>query len=313
MFKNGKKVSLLLVGAALLCLCTVLMAGCSASSEGGIAGGDYSGVAPGNGEWKSEEELPPIAEDEERGGEELSGSLRYVIREGSLTLTVEDTRETVEEIERMTAESGGLVSESRIYESREGYYTAEMVLRVPENEFDRFISRLQKLGEALNIHKSSEDVTLPYLDLETRIKNLEAEEARLREILAQAKTVDDILQVERELSRVRGEIELKKMNFTRLQDQVALSTIHLLVREGAIRSQAISQKPFENMGQRMKEALFRSINFIASAIAFILVALTALLPVLVIIALLVLLILLLARARRRKKENIPPGGQTPAM
>lgn len=308
----GKSKKVYLLMAALLCLCAMIFAGCSASKESAV-GSDYIGAAPpGDSEWRSEEGYP-IEDEGKRRGEELSGSPRYVIRKGSLTLTVADTRETVGEIERLTAESGGIVSESRVYEYYEGHYAAEMILRVPETEFDRFISRLQELGKASDVQKSSEDVTFPYLDLETRIKNLEAEEQRLREILDQAKTVDDILQVERELARVRGEIELQKMNFTRLQDQVALSTINLSVREEVIRSQAISQKPFENIGRRMKEAFFRSINFIASAAAFMLVALTALLPLLIIAAAVVLAILWILRARRQKRASIPPGSEPPAM
>jgi len=305
-----KKVSLL-IWAALLLLWAMLIAGCSAS-KGSVAG-DYQAAPPGESEWR-ESENHSITEGDAPGEEDSAGSPRYVIRKGSLSLTVSNTRKAVETIEQMTADSGGIVSESRVYEFREGHHAADLTLRVPENQFDSFISRLQELGEAAHVQKNSEDVTLPFLDLETRIKNLKAEEERLREILAQAKTVEEILQVERELSRVRGEIELNTMNFTRLQDQVALATIHLSIREEVIDTQTISPKPFENMGKRMKEAFFRSINFISSAAAFILIALSTLLPALVILALLVFLISWLVRAGRRKKErSIPPGGEPPAM
>ncbi len=300
---------------ALLCICSMIIAGCSASSKNSPGGFDAaSRMEPGESDRMGNEAQYSKDEQEQSGQEDLAeANPRYVIRKGSLTLTVLNTREAVETIEQMTADSGGIVSESRIYEFREGQYAAELTLRIPEVRFDSFIARLQDLGEAANVHKNSEDVTLPYLDMETRIKNLKAEEERLREILAKAKTVEEILQVEREFSRVRGEIELKTMSFTHLQDQVSLSTIQLSIREEVIDTQTISQKPFENIGKRMKEAFFRSINFISSATAFILVALTTLLPVLAIIALFVLLIFWLIRVNRRKKESIPPGGQPPAM
>ncbi len=112
---------------------------------------------------------------------------------------------------------------------------------------------------------------------------------------------------------MRGEIELLTMNFTRLQDLVAFSTIELYVNEKAAGIEKISPKPFENMGKRLRDALFGSINFISSATTFILVALTALLPVLIIIALIVLLVLGLVRAVKRKKGHIPPGGKPPAV
>ena len=312
MLIRRRKLHLLFL-VALLCLCSMIIAGCSAASKNTAS--DFNEAPPmdaGEGvRMGSEAEYSDQEQSEQNSLSQVRS--RYVIRTGSMLLTVLNTRDTVEKVEQMTAAGGGIVSESNIYEFREGQYAAELTLRVPETQFDSFIARLQDLGEAANVHKNSEDVTLPYLDMETRIKNLTAEEERLRDILARAKTVEEILQVERELSRVRGEIELKTMNFTYLQDQVALSTIQLSIREEVIGTQTISQKPFDNIGKRMKEALFRSINFISSAAAFILIALTTLLPVLLIIFLLVLLIFWLIRATRRKKESIPPGGQPPAM
>ncbi|NMD42262.1 MAG: DUF4349 domain-containing protein, partial [Firmicutes bacterium] len=176
--------------------------------------------------------------------------------------------------------------------------------------FDSFIARMEELGEAADIRKGSEDVTLTYLDLETRIENLQAEEERLREILTEAGSVDDILKVEQELFRVRGEIETMTTEFTYLQDRVALSTIKLRLREKPMVGQTISQKPFANMGERLKEAFFRSINFISSAAAFVLVALTALLPVLIIAILIILAVIGVIRALRRRK-GAPSGGQPP--
>lgn len=315
MFFQKNRSRYLVVLVLLLFLWTTVITGCSTASK--------------DAALHYEETLPDETVEDVRMGIEPSLSTagperseqnnlskikpRFVIRTGSLTLTVFSTRETVEQIEQMTVSGGGIISESNVYELRGGQYAAELTLRVPETKFDSFITRLQDLGKTDNIQKNSEDVTLPYLDMEARIKNLRAEEKRLREILSTAKTVEDILQVERELSRVRGEIEAMTTEFTYLQDQVAFSTIQISVKEEAIDTQTISQKPFENMGNRMKEALFRSINYISSAIAFVLIALSTILPVLMIIALPALLIFWLLRANRRKKESAPPGGQPPAM
>lgn len=299
---------------SLLCFCLMLVTGCSASPKESAFG--YDNEAPIEQGGMEEYEGDYYAESKSEG--ELNTpsrtvTTRHVIRTGSLTLSVSDTRKTVEQVEKMTADSGGLVSESNVYEYSEGRYSASLTLRIPEKQFDVFIARLQDMGETDDVRKGSEDVTLPYLDMETRITNLKTEEERLREILDMAGNVEEILQVERELSRVRGEIELLTMNFTQLQDLVALSTIELYVNEKAAGSEKISPKPFENMGKRLKDALFGSINFISSATAFILVALTTLLPVLIIIAIIVLLILGLVRAAKKRKGHIPPGGQPPAV
>lgn len=313
MSMTKKRSRCLLLFLTLLCIWAAVAAGCGAASNK-QAGGDFS-APPRGAEGESWNIDPQYSEaDGEQSKEAVlsQAKSRFLIRQGSLTLTVSDARKAAEQVEQMAEAAGGIVSESNVYEFREGHHSAELTLRIPETRFDNFMVRLQELGEASNVRKSSEDVTLPYLDLETRVENLKAEEERLREILEKTHTVEEILQVERELSRVRSEIELKTMTFTHLQDQVALSTIELYIGEEVIGSQTISQKPFANMGKRLKDAFFRSINFLSSAAAFILVALTTLLPALIIIALFLLIIFRLLRAIRNRRKGVPPGGQPPA-
>lgn len=240
-----------------------------------------SGVAPGNVIGSSE--------------------IRHKIRNGSMNLTVKDTRETVKTVQGISSAAGGIISGSYIYEMKEGQYAANITLRVPVTQFDAIMDQLQELGKAAEINKNEDDVTMQYLDLETRIKNLKAQEERLREILEMANTVEDVLAVERELGRVRGEIEVMTTQFTYLQDQVSYSTINLYIREEHIATQNISPAPFENLSTRMKEALVRSINFVLAAFAAVLVAFTAMLPVLLILALVIFIIRrLIARAAKRK-------------
>ena len=68
-----------------------------------------------------------------------------------------------------------------------------MTLRVPENRFDAVMEQLRDLGQFSNEKTGDDDVTMPYLDLEARLKTLETQEVRLREILAKAETVGDML------------------------------------------------------------------------------------------------------------------------
>lgn len=310
MFVNNKKPHLLF-WVMLLCL-AVVITGCGAAKD--QAGGDYNRapIYPEE-DWESKDDGSSYDLEQAEQGSLAQSKLRYVIRTGALTVTVPDTRDAVEKVEQMTAAGGGIISESNVYEFREGQYAAELTLRIPETRFDSFIVQLQELGEAANVNKYSEDVTLPYLDMETRIENLKIQEERLREILAMTANVEEILEVERELSRVRGEIEVLTMTFTHLQDQIAFSTIQISIREEVIDTQTISQKPFENMGKRAKEAFFRSINFLSSAAAFSLIALITLLPPLLVITAIVLLIVWLVRATRRKKGSGPPGSKPPAV
>jgi len=208
---------------------------------------------------------------------------RHVIRNGSLELTVSNTRETVSQVKNIVASAGGIIGSAYIYELKDDLYAAELTLRVPAAQFDPVMDRLQALGKATNVGQSNQDVTMQYIDMEARIKTLHAQEERLREILKMAVKIEEVLQVEKELGRVRSEIEAMTAQFTYLQDQVVFSTINLRIKEEAIATQNISQAPFENPGGRMKAAFVRSINFILSACAVLLVALTAILPVLIVL------------------------------
>lgn len=257
------------------------------------------------------------APDAGRGGQDYRDStggagesaVRYRIRTGSLDLVVTSTHETVEKIKQVAAGAGGYISESYIRMVKDDLYHANMTLRVPENRFDAVMDQLRGMGKFSNERTNDDDVTMRYLDLEARIKNLEAQEERLREILAMAKTVEDVLNVERDLQRVRGEIESMTVQFKHLKDQVNFSTITIGLREEHIATTAVSPAPFANLGGRMKEALVRSINYILAAVAGLLVALIALLPVAVVLGPAALVLWLIISRLSRRRTPPAAGGQ----
>lgn len=244
---------------------------------------------------------PEIISVNGKAGEQIS--LRHVILTGSIELEIKDTRETIKEIREIVANSGGIVYSSSVYEVKEGQYGARMTLRVPQKNFDQVMSHLEVTGKASNVQTGMEDVTMQYIDLDSRLKNQKAQEERLIEILDMAETVEEVLEIERELYRVRGEIEYMTAQFTQLQDRIAFATINLTLREEAIPVEVISPGAFENFGSRIKETFIGSINFVLNAISFILIALAALLPVMVLLGLVALVIILIVRRATSKKKG----------
>lgn len=226
---------------------------------------------------------------------------RQVIRTGSIELTVRDTRETVREVREIVEEGEGIVGSSSVYEIREGQYGANMTLRIPEKNFDRILEQIQALGKAPSVQTSLDDVTMEYIDLQSRLDNQVAQEKRLVEILEMAESVEEVLEVERELYRVRGEIESMTATLTHLKDRIAYSTLYLTLRDESIPTETISPGAFENIGERFMHTLIGSINFLLSATSFFVLAFAALLPVLIIIFLLVLLLRYLLRRSARRK------------
>jgi hypothetical protein len=229
-------------------------------------------------------------------------ALRYVIRNGSIDLTVQNTRETIKSIQDLVAVADGLISYSYVYEIREGIFGANLTIRVPQERFDSMMAQLEPLGKAANIQTGQDDVTMQYVDLESRLNNQKAQEARLVEILEMANNVEEVLEVERELYRVRGEIESMTAQFRYLSDQVNYSTIEVSIKEEIIPTQSISPGAFDKFGERLLQSFIGGVNFVFRAISSVAVALVALLPVIVLLGIFGYLILIITRRATRKKK-----------
>ena len=150
---------------------------------------------------------------------------RQLVRTASLTVTVGDDEDVAAALgaARTLAETlGG-------YVSQEGPGWA--LLRVPDARLDEALDRLGALGDAGDREVYTRDVTAATTDLAIRLDNARALQARLRDLLAEAEGVQDVLAVERELARVTTEVESLEGRLRLLQNQVAFSTVRLTVRE----------------------------------------------------------------------------------
>ncbi len=234
-------------------------------------------------------------------------SLRHVIRRGSIELTVSDTRDKLEEVQKIVREAEGLIANLYVYEIREGQYGARITLRVPDAKFDPVLEQLETLGKATNIQTELEDITMQYVDLESRLNNQKAQEERLTEILEMADTVEDVLEVEKELNRVRGEVEAMTARLNQLKDQVTFATINVSLSEETIPTDTVTPNPFHNLGTRISEAFIGSINFLLNVFSGLIVIFTALLPAFIVLLLIGAIIWLIVRRYIRKKGRPDKG------
>jgi len=102
---------------------------------------------------------------------------------------------------------------------------------VPAAQYESVLSQIKALGNVKSESSSGSDVTMQYIDLSARLKNLQAEEKQLSEFMAMTKNVTEALTVEKELFRVRGEIESTTQQLNYLGSQVDFSTITVTVAE----------------------------------------------------------------------------------
>jgi hypothetical protein len=154
---------------------------------------------------------------------------RLIIKKAEVALLVENTDTAINRSLGIVTEYGGYVVSNRTWFQDEGKY-ATLTIGVPAEYFEEMLRRLKELAVTVsNETVSGQDVTDEFVDLESRLVNLEATAARIREFLAQAKTVEESLQVSNQLSAIEAEIEQVKGRMAYLKDRAAFSTITLQI------------------------------------------------------------------------------------
>lgn len=150
---------------------------------------------------------------------------RLVIRTADLELTVPDTEEALDRIQALVEELGGYVVSLDTYQYQEGVQ-AVVTFRVPAESFDVALDRVKEIATTVRRESiSGQDVTEEYVDLEARLRHLQAKEAQLLEFLDQAEDTGAVMQVYAELSRTQQEIEVVRGRMQYLENRAALATI----------------------------------------------------------------------------------------
>jgi hypothetical protein len=163
-------------------------------------------------------------------GEEFPQPERLIIKNGDMSLLVEDIDVTLDAITGIAAQYGGYVL--RTSANRTGVNSATITIAVEAAYFENAIQSIRGTGlEVLSESTSGEDVTAEYVDLDSRMRNLEATRDRLRGFLDESQNVEEALDVNTELSRIEGEIEQVKGRMNYLTGRAAFSTITITLRE----------------------------------------------------------------------------------
>jgi hypothetical protein len=154
---------------------------------------------------------------------------RKIVKTAELGVRAEHVRDAAASAQRIAADFGGSVLSSRI-EGGDGPVSADMVLLVPSPEFEAALDELRGLGKEVTMDTiRGEDVTEEFVDLESRERNLLAAEASLLELYERAESVNAALAIERELTTIRGEIELVQGRIQYLEDRTTSSRISLSI------------------------------------------------------------------------------------
>ncbi|MDQ3131593.1 MAG: DUF4349 domain-containing protein [Acidobacteriota bacterium] len=227
---------------------------------------------------------------------------RKIIRNAELQLEATSPEESQQKITQIAKNAGGFVVESTQSGSDVKATTRDVVamtVRVPANKFDETFAEIRKTGtRIISETVKGQDVTEEFIDIEARLKTQKALEAQFVEIMKQAKTVEDALNVQRELAEVRGEIEKLEGRKRFLENQASLSTIKIRLQTPAAVS-AGSTGFFYRLTESLSDGFNAALNFLLGLITFVI----AILPFLLFIVLPIYLVLRYFWKKSRKQKT----------
>lgn len=209
---------------------------------------------------------------------------RKIIRNADMNLEADSPETSLQKITAIAESKGGFVVESQ--QSSSDVKTTQhdivtMTVRVPADKFNETLDEIRKTANRVIVENiKGEDVTEEFIDIEARLTAQKALEAQFIEIMKRAASVQDALNVQRQLADVRGEIEKIEGRKRFLENQSSLSTIKIRLQTPTAFT-ANSSGFFYRLAESFSTGLDFALNFILGLVTFI----VAILPFAVIIGL----------------------------
>lgn len=245
---------------------------------------------------------------------------RLVIKNASLSLVVNDPPESMNRISALAEELGGFVVSANLFhmtlDSGQEVPQASIAIRVPAEKLSQALDRIRAESdrEPQREEVNSQDVTKDYTDQQSRLRNLEAAEAQLTEIMGSATRTEDVLAVYNQLVQVREQIEITKGQIKYYEESAALSLISVeLVANEAIQPLTIGGWEPVGVAKDAIQALINGLEFLVNAAIWVVLFV---LPVLLVFYVLFILpltlfIRMLRRRRARSRQAAPPPPHAP--
>ena len=154
-----------------------------------------------------------------------------IVRTASVKIIVEDTSKAVDAVTKSVEAQGGYVSGSNVWRDGE-LLRATLILRVPSAKLTTALAAIRGIAKRVeNETISSEEVTQEYVDLESQLRNLEATEAELRQLMTDirknARSAAEVMEMHRQITAIHAEIERTKGRMRYLSQVAAMSNVTL--------------------------------------------------------------------------------------
>lgn len=297
-----------------LCMLAALLAGCGGASKSTQAF-DAAAAAPAeaaNGAYYDMEGAKS-----EDGG--LTGDTdSTVLPEGrkwiitvNMSAETEDLDALMEALNGKISGLGGYVEDQDSYNgsmySSRRYRSASLTVRIPAQRVDEFTEEMSGIANVVSTNLSREDITLSYVATESRVKALQTEEARLLELMEQAETMADLLEIESRLTDVRYELENRASQLRLYDNQVDYATIYLSIDE--VQEYTPVEEP--TVWERISGGFVSSIKGVGNGLLDLLVWVLAKSPYLVILGGVTVGVVVLIKKRKARKAAKKAAKQNP--
>ena len=281
-----KKLSIILA----LLLTISLLAGCSAPSRSDSM--MNAGAAEGEGIY-----------DSNSSGESAEIIGRKLIRTITIEAETKDLDALLTDLDAQLATLGGYVQSKQVRGSATSGSRryASMTLRIPAEKLDQFVNHVSGATNVLSNSETTEDVTLKFIATESRIAALEAEEARVMELIGKAESLNELLTLESKLSNIRQELEEVKSQLKLYENLIDYGTVYLSVSEE--KEYTVVEEEERTVWERISTGFVTSLKALGTIITELFVFFVVASPFLVIPAAVVAIILVRRHIRKKKAKQ----------
>jgi len=216
-----------------------------------------------------------------------------IIRTGRVELYTDDYLRTVDKINSYVNGIGGFIQSSNdIFGDSNNNSLASsgyMIIRVPSAKFNASMDEIKSYGRVVGSGTQTENITENYQDINSELKSLNVEEDRLLNYLTKADKIEDLLNIEKELARVRTLINSKTSILNNYDKQVGYSTININLTESKSATGNI-ESPFSGFALKISSGFVSSINFLMNLLAGVIVLFFRLLPFIVLVGVVLIIV-----------------------
>lgn len=233
---------------------------------------------------------------------------RKLIKTYDLSVETEEFDELLKAIENRVSDLGGYIENLNTYNGSSYYGDlrySNLTIRIPVAKSDEFINFVGDSSNVTNKSMSVDDITLTYVDLESKKEAYEVEQERLMTYLNEAETVDEMLAIEQQLTNVRYQLQSMESQLRTYDNQIDYTTISLYINE----VREYTEPEPETFGQRLSESFTGGLENFVTGCGNFFVWFVGALPVLILLAVIIVAVILITRKSRKKRSS--GKGKTP--